>query len=60
MVTDTCKREATHGNQCPDENRDGFVFSDEFSADWNDLDQTEVQYSLDNGNSSVRRKNFHY
>ena len=38
----TDKREATHGNQCPDETRDGFVFSDEFSADWNDLDQTEV------------------
>ena len=27
---------------CPDEDRDGFVFEDEFSADWTFLDQTRV------------------
>ena len=27
---------------CPDENRDGFVFNNEFDAGWSDLDQTEV------------------
>ena len=41
-VTETCQHIETHGQQCPDENRDGFVFSDEFSADWNDLNQTQV------------------
>ena len=44
METDSCKRNLTHGHNrnCPDANRDGFVFSDEFSADWPDLDQTDV------------------
>ena len=27
---------------CPDEDRNGFVFEDEFSPDWNFLDQTRV------------------
>ena len=27
---------------CPDEDRNGFVFEDEFSPDWTFLDQTRV------------------
>ena len=31
-----------HQQTCPDENNYGFVFSDEFSSDWDYLDQTKV------------------
>ena len=41
--TETCKRDSTSYSQdCPDEDRMGFVFDDEFSADWQHLDQTKV------------------
>ena len=32
----------THLQSCPDKNKDGFVFGDEFSADWDYLNQTQV------------------
>ena len=32
----------THLQSCPEKNKDGFVFGDEFSADWDYLDQTQV------------------
>ena len=32
----------THLQTCPEKNKDGFVFGDEFSADWDYLDQTQV------------------
>ena len=31
-----------HEQSCPDKNKDGFVFGDEFSADWDYLNQTQV------------------
>ena len=41
--TATCSRGATAFSQnCPDDNKMGFVFNDEFSSGWSHLDQTMV------------------
>ena len=41
VETETCKRNSTQFSQsCPDEDREGFIFVDEFSPDWPYLDQT--------------------
>ena len=68
LETETCIRETDVGSQeCPDEDRMGFVFEDEFSSDWTFLDQTRVlifhsgiaEYAIvknvteDNGSSRV-------
>ena len=43
VTTPDCKLVHAHGNKCPDENRNGFIFNNtEFSMDWNHLDQTKV------------------
>ena len=43
METATCIRGATAFSQdCPDDNKMGFVFNDEFSSGWSHLDQTRV------------------
>ena len=43
LETEGCIRNTSIGSQeCPDENRMGFVFEDEFSSDWSYLDQTRV------------------
>ena len=43
LETEGCIRNTHVGSQeCPDENRMGFVFEDEFSSDWSYLDQTRV------------------
>ena len=43
VETETCKRNSTaYSQSCPDEDRDGFVFEDEFSPDWTFLEQTKV------------------
>ena len=43
VETGTCVRDATAFSQnCPDENKMGFVFNDEFSSGWSHLDQTKV------------------
>ena len=41
--TETCTRYTSHFSQtCPEDDRLGFVFSDEFSEDWTDVDQMEI------------------
>ena len=43
LTTSTCEMNSTkHQQSCPDENNYGFVFDDEFSADWDYLNQTQV------------------
>ena len=43
LTTSTCEMNSTkHQQTCPDENNYGFVFDDEFSADWDYLNQTQV------------------
>ena len=43
VETETCTRNSTSFQQsCPDEDRNGFIFSDEFSSNWTYLDQTRV------------------
>ena len=43
VETETCTRDSTSFQQsCPDEDRNGFIFGDEFLSDWPYLDQTRV------------------
>ena len=43
VETETCKRNTTaYSQNCPDEDREGFIFEDEFSPDWSFLEQTKV------------------
>ena len=43
VSTATCIRGATAFSQnCPDDNKKGFVFNNEFSSGWSNLDQTRV------------------
>ena len=43
VETATCIRDATAFSQnCPDANKMGFVFNNEFSSSWSNLDQTSV------------------
>ena len=43
VETETCTRNSTKFSQeCPEEDKLGFVFNDEFSSDWAYLDQTRV------------------
>lgn len=43
VPTATCIRGATAFSQnCPDDNKKGFVFNNEFSSGWSNLDQTRV------------------
>ena len=42
-TTDNCNMESnTFSQTCPHVNREGFVFSDEFNANWERLNETEV------------------
>ena len=48
VETETCTRNSTQFSQsCPDEDREGFVFVDEFSPDWPYLGQTRGGNSID-------------
>ena len=43
VETDTCKRNTNVFSQtCPEEDRNGFIFNDEFSEDWLYLNQTKI------------------
>jgi len=43
VTNSTCEMNSNkHEQSCPDKNKDGFVFGDEFSADWDYLNQTQV------------------
>ena len=43
IETEKCQKpEVQNVQTCPEFNREGFYFEDEFSADWEDLDQTRV------------------
>ena len=43
LETETCTRDSTRYSQsCPEEDKMGFVFNDEFSSDWPYLEQTRV------------------
>jgi hypothetical protein len=43
IETDNCKKPEVRPTQsCPEFNREGFYFTDEFSADWDNLNQTRV------------------
>ena len=43
LETETCTRNSTaYKQECPEEDKLGFVFEDEFSADWSYLGQTKV------------------
>ena len=42
IETENCQKPGKPSQDCPEENKDGFIFTDEFSADWNDLNQTQV------------------
>ena len=43
IETDNCKKPEVRPTQtCPEFNREGFYFTDEFSADWDNLNQTKV------------------
>ena len=43
VETETCTRDSTQFSQdCPDADREGFVFGDEFASDWPYLEQTRV------------------
>ena len=43
VETDTCTRDSKKFSQsCPDENRNGFIFTDGLSEDWDHLNQTKI------------------
>ena len=43
VETETCTRDSTRYSQdCPEEDKMGFVFNNEFSSDWPNLEQTRV------------------
>ena len=43
VETETCKRNATTFQQeCPEEDKAGFIFEDEISDDWENLEQTDI------------------
>ena len=43
IETDNCKKPEVRPTQsCPEFNREGFYFTGEFSADWDNLNQTKV------------------
>ena len=43
VETDTCKRTTNAFSQtCPEEDRNGFIFNDEISEDWQYLNQTKI------------------
>ena len=42
IETENCQKPGKPSQDCPEDNKDGFIFTDEFSADWNDLNQTQV------------------
>ena len=43
LETETCTRDSNRYSQsCPEEDKMGFVFNDEFSSDWPYLEQTRV------------------
>ena len=43
VETKTCNKTAKRFNQiCPEEDRNGFIFSDELSEDWSFINQTEI------------------
>ena len=43
IETESCQKPEIRPTQnCPEFNREGFYFEDEFSSDWEDLEQTKV------------------
>ena len=43
VTTPTCEMNSTkHQQSCPEENNNGFVFDNEFAANWDYLNQTQI------------------